>query len=333
MLRRVLSMIVLCSIPLWMAMPCVAQDQAKGDKDKAAAKADQDKADKDKADKEKADKPKAEEIFTEGEIFRFISMEERDKMFQPGPDGWALDHNYKIIVQAPNEAKPRTAVLVEPRGGAHRQMLSDFKPGDLLTMDVDKKNRVHTLGPYTLHVGEDKPNVYVFIESTTEKDSKDVDITLVKLYKLGKFLTVQAPKIPGKSLPDPFVIDTIEKLKKGDTVEVLTRPGGTPLTILTFAPYIEPKSAVVAALAEADVAGGKTPLIQVTIDGNPISILIPGRKDEKGNWIPDAILSTAIKRYKNGDRVVVRFISAYDKNWLKEIARDLKPKARTQPAK
>jgi hypothetical protein len=325
------GVLILSSIVMWVAGPSLAEDAQKPDNDKSTAgKADKpesggsdksesntDKADAGKADKQDQDddsdgaflrpdkKQKKDEYFEEVDIFKFVDSEERDKIYDTNVVGsWIYEHNYKITLQAPNESKPMTAIMIERRGGRHGKILSGLRPGALLAMKLDKKSNifyVKGLARYVLHPGEERPNVFLFADVSSEKDARGIDSTQVKLYKLGRFSTVQVPKLAGKT-PDAQMIDAIGKFRKGQSVEVLTRPSGAVPTIKTIDAFAEPCNATFSKLADADVDGGKTPSIEVTIHGKATTILVPGKKDDKGKWLVDGPLAAAVKRYKDGDR-------------------------------
>jgi ribosomal protein L21E len=237
-------------------------------------------------------------------------------------------HNFQIASKVVADGKNKSIVIVADSESKFGKDLAAMKPGDFFAAALqhvgsDPFDFATSLDPYILHPGEAKQNVFVFAESTTAtKDGNDN--MQVKLFKLGQFVTVNVPAVAkdrvGNKMPDPQIVKAVGKFAKGDSVEVTIQGGGPSPTIKTIELYCVPRDAVFSKLSESDVEGGKTPAIEVTIDGAATTILVPGKASPKG-WVPDASLAAAIKKFKDGDKVVVRFLSDEGKNWLKEITK------------
>ena len=121
-------------------------------------------------------------------------------------------------------------------------------------------------------------------------------------------------------MPDPNISAALGKLATGDRVEVTTSGSGPTTSIKSIELYCVPQEATVVKVADAEVTAGKTTAIEVTIAAASTTILVPGNTDAKGVWVPDPALSSAIKPFKEGAKVIVRFRRDDDgKCWLKEI--------------
>jgi hypothetical protein len=200
-----------------------------------------------------------------------------------------------------------------------------------MKMTLEKRfNHVYvtSLKPYVLHPGENLPNVYLFVETSVDAEAKP-PATVVKVYKLGKFASLALPNVrdkeSGKLAADRDLLAKTGKFAKAESIEVTLRGGGAP-TIKTIDKYALPQAAVFSKLADAQVEGGTTPAVEVTVDGADTTLLVPGKKDASGKWVSDPALTSAVKRFKKNDNVTVRFLNDGDKNWLKEITRAPKSK-------
>ncbi len=280
-----------------------------------------------------ADKPKDVPDLKEMDVYQLGNVVEKDTIYLAAGGGGMNEHkhNYQLAVKAVSDGKVQNVVVIEEKGGSIGKILADAKPGDYLTLSLQKQfNHVYvtSLVPYGLRPGENLPNIYVFVETSASTEGK-TETTAVKVYKLGKFATLAIPSVrdkdSGKLVADPEMIRETGQFSKGDSVEVALRGGSAP-AIKTINAYAAPRAAVFAKLTDADVEGGKTPAIEVAIDGADTTILVPGKKDSKGKWISDAALASAVKRFKKDDNVTVRFFGDEGKNWLKEISKASKPK-------
>jgi Cu/Ag efflux protein CusF len=305
MFQRVLKTILLGTISLVVAMPAMSAEPA-GERPKAPAAGD----------------------FKEVEVYQIGAAKERDTLYISAYGGGSTirEHNLLITVKAAGTGAVKNVVAVEPKGGRITQMIKDMKPGDFVAMTAEKRYNntyVTSFDPYRLRPGEDRGGVYAFVDTSTKKTDAG-EVTLVKLHKLGRFGTVAVPNVKGESgkmVPDPNLSQAVGKLTNGDTVEIVTEGGGAVPTLKAIEPYAVPQNAVVSKITEADVQGGKTPALEVSIKDSPTTLLVPGVMSYSGKWVPEAALWSAIKQFKAGDKVVVRFRSDDGKCWLKDIAK------------
>jgi len=311
MFQRSLQGVVLVLAPLMVAMPAMS------------------------ADAPKPRSPAAGDI-KEVEVYQLGTATEKDSIYLSAYGGGTTvhEHNLRITAKSVTTGEVKEYVAMEAKNGRIFNIISKMKPGDFISMTAEKRYNhtyVRSLDAYQLRPGEDRPTGFVFVETLPRKTDAG-DVTLVKLYKLGRFGGVTVPSVKGeggKVSPDPQISAVLDKLKKGDSVEVTTEGGGAAPTIKTIQPYALPENAVVSKVTAADVKGGKTPALEVSISGSTTTILVPGRPDYNGRWVPDSALSEAVKKLKEGDKVAVRFRNDGEKCWLKEIAKVTEPAAKT----
>lgn len=323
MFHRIAQFVLLCSLPLLLALPAMS---ASDDKDKPAPD------DKNKPAQEDKNKPAMD--LSEAEVCTFVNAIEKATI-NIGKGWTELAHHYKLTVKSAFDGKVKEVLLLEERDGEGWQLLTHMKHGDLLRMTTRIKHNytcVDSLKLYDLYPGEDRPNVYAFVE-TGENSDGQIPTTTVKLYKFGRIITMAVQNVrdkeSGKLVPDPDLSHKIGKfgnIGKGDIVEITPKTGVATPTIKAIDLFAAPQSAVFAKLTETDVEGSKVPTIEVTIDAKATTILIPGKKDDKGKWNSDVALGAAVKRFKKGDNVTIRFRTDDKQNWLKEIAKDPNPK-------
>jgi hypothetical protein len=273
---------------------------------------------------------KAPTDMQEDDVYVFGKAVEANTLYEAAGGGGMTvkQHNYAVTVKAVygGEIK-KDLILVGAKDHPLAKLVTEMKSGDYLTLTSEKRYN-HTyitkLSAYDIRPGEDQPGVFVFAETSTQKGEGGADVTAVKLYKMGRVANLVVPnvmdKASGKMVPDPNLSAALGKFTKGDTVEVATAGSGPAPSIRTIELYCAPQEASVSKLTEAEVPGGKTPAVEVTIGGAATTILVPGKTDAKGAWAPDPALSSAVKQFKEGAKVIVRFRKDDDgKNWLKEI--------------
>lgn len=283
-----------------------------------------------------ADGPKKADTgnLKEQEVYQLGDAKERTSIYiSNGSGGMPVNrHNYLITVKSVWSGEVKDVVLAQEKDGAQARALADMKRGEFLTLSAEKQfnnTYVKDLAPYALFSGEDRPNVFAFVETGTQKnDATKTEVSTVKLYKMGKFATVVIPNVKnkdGKMAPDEQLTEAVGKISKGDSVEVATTGGGAAPTLKTIEPYALPQNAVVSKVSEEEVDGAKTPAIEVAIGSDAKTVLVPRQKGAGGAMVPDAKLASAIKAFKKGDKVIVRFREADGKCWLKEITKDTTP--------
>jgi hypothetical protein len=273
---------------------------------------------------------KAPAATPEEDVYVLGKVVEADTLYEAAGGGGMTvkQHNYAVTVKAfySGEIK-KDLILLANKDTPLAKIVTEMKSGEYLTLTAEKKyNHVYIskLAAYKPRPGEDLPGVFLFEETSTQKGEGGADVTAVKFYKMGKMATLLVPNIrdkaSGKNVPDPNISAALGKLATGDSVEVAVTGSGPTTSIKSIELYCAPQEATVVKVADAEVPGGKTPAIEVTIAAASTTILVPGKADAKGVWAPDPALASAIRPFKEGAKVIVRFRKDDDgKCWLKEI--------------
>jgi hypothetical protein len=183
------------------------------------------------------------------------------------------------------------------------------------------RDTVSTIAPYTLRDGEDRPNIFLFVEAQSTSLGNDPVLAL-KLYKVGKFAAVRLPNIKANtpaSEPDPKLAEAVTHLKPGEMVEVETTglPGVPVLKKISAFPSTQTGTLVKTAVEEVD--GAKVPAAQITSEGEDKTFLLPGKPVGKDRWAPDSQIDRALKACKPGTPVTFRAYQQGDHLWLREI--------------
>lgn len=264
--------------------------------------------------------------FRERAIYEVVGAKERD-WFQ-SQKRWDTNvvhrPNLLLTVRDVLTGATRDVVVLEGGEGAFQKKIERARDGEMFSMTTvtDRvAEYVTTLDIYEARAGETSPGVFVFVEQRQENIDGE-QRTVIKVFKLGRSGKVIVPNVAdakGKPAPDPKLMETINKTKRGDVIEAATTGGNVPM-LKAIEPYARPVVAKVLGVTEAKVEGGMTPAIAAELDGEPLTLLVPGRLDANKQWMSDGPTRLAIRKLKPGDRVMVRF-SAGEQKWIKEIDR------------
>lgn len=264
--------------------------------------------------------------FRERAIYEVIGVKERD-WFQH-QKRWESNvvhrPNLLLTVRDVLTGATRDVVVLEGGESAFQKKIEQARDGEMFSMTTVTDRVAEyatTLDIYEARAGETKPGVFVFVDQHQESVDGQ-ERTVIKVFKLGRAGKVIVPNITdakGKVVPDPKLMETIGKAKRGDMIEAATTGGNTP-TLKAIEPYTRPVVAKVLGVTDAKVEGGMTPAIAAELDGEPLTLLVPGRLDANKQWLSDGPMRLAIRKLKPGDRVMVRF-SPGEQKWIKEIDR------------
>ncbi|MFB3893582.1 MAG: hypothetical protein ACE15C_16335 [Phycisphaerae bacterium] len=129
------------------------------------------------------------------------------------------------------------------RGKIDMEMLKDAEPGDLLEIvcSTAVPCTLMSMKKYDFKWGEDEPNVFVFSKKGEVKTEAVTNVTVSVTRFLQPFTMVVPNKkgADGSPVPDEAIMKTINALKDGDLVELMTEAAGGRL-IIRSARYLEP---------------------------------------------------------------------------------------------
>lgn len=248
-------------------------------------------------------------------LFRYVDSQERATLLEAASGGGMMVKERNFLIRAVPVAGGAIQSFVLIAAGSGEQMydsaVKDLKKGDYVTIDTEKKfNNTYVLaiGKYDLKPGEDQPNI--FIVSGIDLGDKDTRIIHLLKFEQQGIATVPASR---KDL-----IAIADRLKQGDSVEISGHPAGKGLELSQLSVYCPPAVVTVAEITDQDVDGGQSTALKATMDDSTEQVLlVPGKLNGKGVFVPDPSLLAKIKHLKTGTTLRVKFYSDGDKFWLK----------------
>lgn len=203
------------------------------------------------------------------------------------------------------------------------EAVRDCKRGDTLKIEIDDskpKPYVREAEKYKLKPGEQDPRNYVFESNYPAKDGR-TNYTAVVLSRYDEPRTVavaQKRDKDGNMASDPAILSLLEQLKAGEIVEADIRDGGRTATLTSLERYAPPQNGKFVKLTEQEVDGQKATAVELTSEGKPVTVVVPGKLQGK-RWVGDPKLTSAVKKLKADADVVYRAREADGKLWLKDI--------------
>jgi hypothetical protein len=226
-----------------------------------------------------------------------------------------------LLVVAPRQGGGAADLVVPNRDPEARkfdpdptvvEVVKKLKPGDLLQIRTSKLQGHQVLNfvqPYHPQPGEDDPYAFGFVQTIEGKISGQ-DSLGVSLSKGQKSQTVWLPNYKdkeGKWTPDEELAAAVKGFKKGDIVEVRLQSGGANPILKSISPYKPPEKAEFVKSLEQTVGEVTYLAAEVKKDGDSLQLLVPARKNERGEMVRDAELVGKVRALKAGQ--VVEFKS------------------------
>lgn len=328
-MKRVLVTAIVVLTAGLCAAPALAQMEKEIERDRARMRYRelQREQDRERRAKENPLKALADAIeFRERAVYEVIGVKERDWFQHQKRWESNVEHRPNLLLNVRDVLTGATRDVVVLEGGEAPfwKKVGQAREGEMFSMTTiaDRVSEyVTTIDIYEARAGETTAGVFVFVDQHQESIDGQ-QRTVMKVFKLGRAGKVLVPNVTdakGKVAPDPKLMEMIRKTKRGDMIEAATTGGETP-TLKTIEPYTKPVVAKVLGLMDAKVEGGMTPAIAAELNGEPLTLLVPGRLDGNKTWISDGPMRLAIRKLKPGERVMVRF-SAGEQKWIKEIDR------------
>jgi hypothetical protein len=208
-----------------------------------------------------------------------------------------------------------------------------LQKGDVVKMTLAPWNGVMAINyikKVDVKPAEENPHGFIFQEFYNAQGS---GAPIIRVTKYGESyeLTIQNVKDDkGKMVPDPALMDDVQKFKMGDAVYIEATQGRPPVISEIF-PYKDPQTGKVTKVAQTDVEGstGKTSSVDIeTSDGKTITALVPGKVTNK-RFVADAVLMRDVHQMKPGTEVQYLTRDDNGKTYLVEITRA--PKTAAKP--
>ena len=89
----------------------------------------------------------------------------------------------------------------------------------------------------------------------------------------------------------------------------------------SIALHVPPVVGTIATIGDADMKGGKTTAIDLTVDGDSRRFLVPGTTSAKGVFTANGNLLRKVKAFRVKDHVVVKYHTEDGDDFLSDIAR------------
>jgi hypothetical protein len=219
----------------------------------------------------------------------------------------------------------REVFFLEPKENSTLlKLMQSVSPDDLLVISTElEHNRLlaRNIGRYTLHDGEERPNVFLFVEAKASLVGSDTSMA-VKLYKYGRFVGVRLPPVKAgaaPTAPESVLAEAVSHLVPGQMVEVETTGGEGVPVVRKIAVLPPAQNGTLLKLTTLELDGAKVPGAVVMVGGEERTILVPGKKVGKDHWAGDDKAQAAMNRCKVGGGVTFRAYKEGDKWWLREM--------------
>lgn len=248
-------------------------------------------------------------------------------------EGRAWSRPAMIVIVAPRDGRGTAELLVPNRNPEGRTLdpdpvvvniVRDLKPGDLIEVRTGKlegHNILRSIRPYKPKPGEDDPEAFTFVRVVEQKVGNQ-DVLGVELKKDAASQTVPVPNRTddnGKPVPDPELAAKVRSFAKGDLVEVKVAREAGKIVLASIKAYKPPDRGKFVKSLEQKVEEEAFLAIEVAQDDQTTkTLLVPNHKDAKGQNVPDAELSAAVKKLRPGQTVLFRTRQDGQKTFLTE---------------
>lgn len=204
-----------------------------------------------------------------------------------------------------------------------------LKKGDVVSVGFGMMGSYKEI-TYLKHIdvnpAEENPHGFVYEEFYNAQGS---GAPIVRLQKYGESIEVTLPMVKddkGKMDYDPQMVDQVQKYKKGEPVYVqLIRGSREPVATLMI-PYKDPQNGKVVKESDQVVDGGKTPAVDIDVDGKTVTALVPGKMNGK-HFVPDPVLARDARNFKPGTEVTFLTREDNGKTYLVEYTKTPKTSA------